>query len=145
MDKTIIRINKGNRVSINWHNKNFKDAYNSGYLTDIQISFLKSYAKTKDFACLGDFLNCRNDKNKYDYLVICALMWAFSNREDISIIIDNSYERKVSEIGIGKFNRLLKKARNKPNVEKRKRDYQKLYHRDYYRNKNKVPKEKWRA
>ena len=35
--KTTIRINKGNEVSINWKNKNFKDAYPSGYLTDNQI------------------------------------------------------------------------------------------------------------
>ena len=62
-------------------------------------------------------------------------MWAFSNRGNTSVIIDDSYERKLSEKGIREVNNSLKKARNKPNVEKRKREYQKKYHREYYNNK----------
>ncbi len=108
--KTIIKI-EGNKVLINWRTKKFLNDYKSSTLSDIQINCLKNYAKNKDLAYLGDFLNAPNNKSKFDCLVIAQLMWAFSNRKDISVVIDNSYEEKISEKGSRDFNKLLRKQR----------------------------------
>ena len=123
-EKTTIKI-KEDEVAINWKSKFFKKGITwSGHLEELQIIYLKKFAKTLDFKYLGDFLNCLNKTNKFDCVVIIQLMWAFSKRKSIKVIIDDSYKytNKKSQKGIKQFNKLLKKVRKKSTAKIRNKN-----------------------